>query len=468
MIQNLDQRLFPASENSDSLRQWREQLLNRLLAGALVSGLLAAVPSVVLSINNGLWPVVVADLIAVIWISNLWHRKHVAYHLRIYQLLALIYLLAMVLLVYVGQSSQMYLMAIPILAVLLLDIRTAILALCINAISFLGVGYFSHANHTLASLNSSPFLAWVVIAVNLTGINALLTLSCWFLIRSLEEALQRQRERAQHLHTMLHTDSITGLRTADAQRERIAELIHSGTKFSLMVLNFDDYRLVNNNLGHIGGNSILAQAAKIMHVAVGQHGELARASGAEFTLVLTHYLDQEPLRSFAKRIQASLELPLQFERSIVYVGLSVGIARFPIDASSTDELLRKANVALQDVIAAGGQGIYCYESWMDTSQQEQVWLDHQLHGALAANQFELHYQPKLRLASGRATSVEALLRWMHPHRGNISPDQFIPRAEATGLIVPIGRWIVETAARQAAQWEAKGRAVRVATISLTT
>lgn len=462
MLQNLRQRFFPAPSHSDSLREWRGQLLQSLLNIALAVGVLAAVPSIVLAVRESLWPVVVADLIAILWIAKLWHGKSMAYRLRTYQLLSLMYLLAMVLLVYIGQASQIYLIAIPVLAVLLLNMRVAAWILAINTLSFSLVGYFSHADHTLVALNGNPFLAWVIMAVNFFAICVLLTISCGFLLHSFEGALQRHHEHARHLHTMLYTDSMTGLPTANAQHERINAWIDAGTAFSLLVLNLDDFRLVNNNLGAAGGNAILAQVTTIMRSAVGDQGELARASGAEFTLLVAHTHEQAQLQALAKRVQAHLERPLSFQGAIVHVALSVGIARFPIDADSTDEMLRKAQVALQDAIAQGGRGICSYASWMDASQQEQIWLDHHLRDALETNQFALHYQPKILLETGRATSVEGLLRWKHPQRGNIPPDQFIPRAEATGLIIPIGRWVLETAARQAANWAAWGRAVRVA------
>ncbi|MBK7002608.1 MAG: EAL domain-containing protein [Rhodoferax sp.] len=437
-------------------------MLQSLLNIALILGVLAGVPSIMLSVRESLWQVAAADLMAILWIAKLWHGKDMAYRQRTYQLFTLMYILAMVLLVYIDQSSQMYLMAIPVLAVLLLNMRVAAWILTINTLSFLFVGYLSHSDYTLVAFNGNRFLSWGIIAVNFFAISVLLTISCEFLILSFESTLQRQHEHARHLRAMLYTDSMTGLPTANAQHERINALIDAGTAFSLMVLNLDGFRLVNNNLGAAGGNAILAQVAKIMRSAVGGRGELARASGAEFTLIVSHTHEQAQLRALAKRVQTRLERPLPFQGAIVHVALSVGISRFPIDAYSTDEILRKAHVALQDVIAQGGRGICSYESWMDANQQEQVWLDHHLRDALEKNQFALYYQPKILLESGRATSVEGLLRWKHPQRGNIPPDQFIPRAEATGLIIPIGRWVLETAARQAADWVAQGRPVRVA------
>ena len=146
----------------------------------------------------------------------------------------------------------------------------------------------------------------------------------------------------------------------------------------------------------------------------------------------------------------------------IHLGLSIGIARSPVDSNEIDELLRFANVAVHEAKKQGGRCIRQYELAMDEQARQNLWLDHNLRAALDLGQFELHYQPKLLLANQRATSVEALLRWKHPERGNIRPDQFIPRAEATGLIIPIGRWVINAAAVQAAQWIEQGRPIRIA------
>lgn len=192
---------------------------------------------------------------------------------------------------------------------------------------------------------------WRAAATGQLVVSVLLVVFCWMMIRRFRRTLESERKHANRLRTMLHTDSTTGLRTASAQRELINKWIDSRTPFSLMVLSLDDFRLINSNIGPVGSKVVLAQVAKIMRTAVGSNGELARASGSEFTLLVAHTLEHAPLLALARRIQSSLERPLPFQGAIVYVALSVGIARYPHDASSVDEILRKANVALQDANA---------------------------------------------------------------------------------------------------------------------
>lgn len=274
--------------------------------------------------------------------------------------------------------------------------------------------------------------------------------------------LTQIQEGDGRLRELVYVDSTTGLRSAHAQRERMSELLQAQTAFALLTLNMDDFRLVNDNLGPTGGDAIITAAASVIRSAVGQDGELARAAGAEFTLLVVGAVDEARLRALGDRILAGLSSPLRYQEVRIHLGLSIGIARSPVDSCEVDELLRFANVAVHEAKTQGGRCICQYQPSMDELARENLWLDHNLRAALDSHQFELHYQPKLLLANQQATSVEALLRWKHPERGNIRPDQFIARAEATGLIIPIGRWVINTAALQAAQWVEQGRHIRIA------
>ena len=278
----------------------------------------------------------------------------------------------------------------------------------------------------------------------------------------LSQQLRKIQESDGKLRELVYVDASTGLRTTHAQRERMGALIKAQTPFALLALNMDDFRLVNDNLGPTGGDAIIAGAAVAIRAAVLADGEVARAAGAEFTVLVTGDVDSQHLRAVGQRILDGLTHPLRYNDVRIHLGMSIGIARCPVDTLEIDELLRLANVAVHEAKNLGGRCICQYELAMDEVARQNLWLDHNLRAALDAMQFELHYQPKLKLADQRATSVEALLRWKHPERGNIRPDQFIPRAEATGLIIPIGRWVINAAAVQAAHWVEQGRPVRIA------
>lgn len=266
----------------------------------------------------------------------------------------------------------------------------------------------------------------------------------------------------KRLHRMVYVDEVTQLRSQQAQRERLDELIFSGAAFSLMLINLDDFRITSNNFGLNGSNAIIAQVARILEIVASGKAEIARSAGAEFTLLLPNTIKVEELEQIASQLATAMETPLSFDGTIAYVSLSIGIARFPTDAINVDGLLRAVNVALLQVKSQGGNAFSCYARSMDDGMQEQIWLDQNLRDAIFLGQLELHYQPKLLLKDGYSNSVEALLRWRHPERGNIRPDVFIPRAEATGQIIPIGRWVIHTAAAQAKIWVEAGLPTRVA------
>ncbi len=278
--------------------------------------------------------------------------------------------------------------------------------------------------------------------------------------------LQKQMRKIQaadaHLRELVYVDASTGLRSALGQRERIAQLMDEQVTFSLLALNLDNFRIINDNLGPAGGNAVIVQAAQVIGRALDGKGELARNSGAGYTVVLPGLVEPASLRAVAQDILFAMRHPLEYGAAKVYVTMSIGISRSPMDAKEVDELMRVANVALHDVKLRGGNGVSAYEPFMDDDSRDKLWLDQHLRDALEHGQFSLHYQPKLLLHNQCATSVEALIRWQHPERGNIRPDQFIARAEATGLIVPIGRWVIQTAAQQAAAWSAQGLAARIA------
>jgi diguanylate cyclase (GGDEF)-like protein len=266
----------------------------------------------------------------------------------------------------------------------------------------------------------------------------------------------------QKLRALVYHDEVTGLRSPNAQRVRMEELLERKAAFSLMTINLDDFQLVNDNLGPVGGNAVIAEVGHAMRDVVGDSGELARGTGAEFTVLVESRNEATSLMEIANGIFERLASPLHYEALNVYVSLSIGVAKYPVDSTRIDELFRMSDVALHEAQRVGGNCVCEFDSWMDLVLQTHVWLDHNIRAALDLGQFELHYQPKLLMTNGLAEGVEALLRWKHPTRGNISPDQFIGRAEVNGMIIPLGRWVIDTAAKHAAAWVAHGRRVRVA------
>lgn len=217
--------------------------------------------------------------------------------------------------------------------------------------------------------------------------------------------------------------------------------------------------------GHETGDRLLVAVARRLSAAVGPGDTVARQGGDEFA-ILTEQAAPATAVALADRILAALQAPFDADGKEVTVGVSIGIALRSADWRTSGELLRNADLALYCAKSAGKNCYRFFESGMYSAVVGRMDLEADLRRALGAGEFELHYQPTVAVKTGRICGVEALLRWRHPHRGMISPAQFIPLAEETGLIVPLGRWVLEESCRQARQWQAEFPMARPLTMSV--
>jgi diguanylate cyclase (GGDEF)-like protein/PAS domain S-box-containing protein len=230
----------------------------------------------------------------------------------------------------------------------------------------------------------------------------------------------------------------------------------TGRTLSVVFMDLDNFKEVNDSLGHNAGDQLLAQAAQRIQAAVGEGNTVARMGGDEFTLVLQDLppgADATP--SLQPRLQALLDAmrqPFELGPDQVFVSASMGVAHYPADATTAEDLLRHADQALFAAKGAGRNRCCFFTAELQAAARLRARLDTDLRGALAASQFQVVYQPIVDMATGRAAKAEALLRWHHPALGPVSPAQFIPIAETSGLIVPIGEWVFQQACHQVADW----------------
>jgi predicted signal transduction protein with EAL and GGDEF domain len=264
------------------------------------------------------------------------------------------------------------------------------------------------------------------------------------------------------MRDLVYMDAATGMRSSHAQRERLTELIEKKTEFSFMIIGLQDFELINNNFGPSTALSVVAAVAARIERVLPDHCELARSSERRLSIIALGVVEEKALQSIVDQILAPMAQPVALSEAHVYVKLSIGAAVHPLHGTQAEELTRNAGIALFAARRQMGSVFCMFEPQMQETGQRDHWLDHNLRSGFESGQFALHYQPKVFLSDGALASVEALLRWTHPQRGNIAPDEFIHRCEANGMIIPLGRWIIETAARQAATWFGKGLAVRVA------
>jgi diguanylate cyclase len=283
--------------------------------------------------------------------------------------------------------------------------------------------------------------------------------------RSTQAAFERYR------HLSLH-DPLTGLANRIALREKLSSMEGAATDGSIRsaVLSFDldRFKEINDVHGHAAGDAVLREIGARL-AAVANRGEfIARVGGDEFVAILYNYFKRGDGMSFAKRLLAEICKPIEWKGNNLYVGSSVGIAVYPTDSRSADDLLAQADVAMYRAKHSGGETICFYDSSMDQAARERNALAIDMRTGLLDGQFELYYQQQNDTFSGEVVSFEALLRWNHPVRGLVSPADFIPIAERTGLIGELGEWVLRTACSEAATWKNPlGIAVNVAAQQLS-
>jgi diguanylate cyclase (GGDEF)-like protein len=269
-----------------------------------------------------------------------------------------------------------------------------------------------------------------------------------------EDMTEFRRIEARIAH-MTHHDDLTGLPNRALLCERIEpalEGLHKGRGLSVLCLNLDRFKQINDTLGHLAGDTLLKAVGDRLAACVEPGDTVARLAADEFAVLQIAGEQPVAATALAARILAAIAEPFELDGHPATVGVSIGIAVAPCDGNEPDQLLKNADLAL-DRAKAEGRGIYrFFEQGMDAHMQARCRLQVDLRKALADGQLELYYQPIVNLEQDAICGFEALMRWHHPERGFVSPGEFIPLAEETGLIVPVGEWAIRQACTAAAAW----------------
>lgn len=274
--------------------------------------------------------------------------------------------------------------------------------------------------------------------------------------------ITEERRAQERLRLLANTDSITGLPNRHAINQEIATALERGQEHQtgIVYLDLDNFKKVNDAYGHMFGDQLLQAVSLAILSCLEKEQILARLGGDEF-IVLATDTSQAALEAMATRILTRLKDPFRIGLIEVYSGCSIGIAVSPQHGEDRESLIRNADTAMYTA-KESGRGKFCvFSAEMNKRVFEYLWLDTNLRKALDQQQLIIHYQPKLD-ATGKVSSVEALVRWLSPERGLVPPGSFISYAEESGLIVPLGRWVMLTALEQIMRWREKGIFLRVA------
>ncbi len=286
------------------------------------------------------------------------------------------------------------------------------------------------------------------------------------LTRAARYAVQYRRTRIELEETRklaqlrANYDPLTGLPNRDLFHDRLLQAIATAKReqrlVGVLLLDLDRFKLINDSLSHVNGDQVLKVVSDRLRALLREVDTVARLGGDEFAVILSNIRSERSAATVAKKILYSLSRELLVENHRLFATSSIGISLFPGDGEDPQTLIRNAEVALYQAKNDGGHSYRFYHADMNAKAFEQMLMESHLREAIKNNEFFLHFQPQLNLRSGRIIGMEALIRWQNPTYGIVSPMDFIPLAEETGLIVPIGTWVLQTACQHTKQWHEAG------------
>jgi diguanylate cyclase (GGDEF)-like protein len=270
------------------------------------------------------------------------------------------------------------------------------------------------------------------------------------------EDITLRRKSESHIGFLARHDALTGLENRVSFQEGLASLLGSGKAdsglYAVIIFDLDRFKTINDIYGYEAGDIVLCEISRRAAALSGDHGLASRCGGDEFGMVLGPFDSELQCRAAARSIVQTMSEPMGLEGISLQVGCCVGMAIAPLHGQDAETLIRRADVTLYQAKSAGRWQARIYDPNLDLRLQERRLLEADIRQALAQNKFELRYQPIIDLISERTVAVEALLRWHHPSLGWVSPDTFVPIAEDSGLIIPLGAWVLRQACLEASRW----------------
>lgn len=272
--------------------------------------------------------------------------------------------------------------------------------------------------------------------------------------------ITERKKSEEKIKNMAFYDSLTGLPNRMLFSDRLSVSLNQAKRYNhkgaLLFMDLDNFKTINDTLGHAAGDILLKYIAELIKVCIRESDTIARLSGDEFVILMTKIESIEDAKQLAQRIIEQLRKPIMLEGCEFYITASIGITMFLDDASDQQTLLKNADTAMYRSKELGKNNYQVFNISLNEKYQEKLDMESNLRHAIERNEFDLYYQPMVDTRTGKICSVEALLRWKHPKNGMVPPDRFIPVAEDTGLILPIGTWVLKTACKQNKIWQDNG------------
>ncbi len=271
---------------------------------------------------------------------------------------------------------------------------------------------------------------------------------------------QELRNKQNRLDYLAHHDTLTNLPNRLLFQDRLRHAISKARRMqqimALLFLDLDRFKNINDSLGHEVGDQVLQEVAKRLTNIVRESDTLARLGGDEFVIALEQNTESREITIVAQKILQTLSTAFHIDAHELYITASIGISLYPDNGLTSEALMKTADVAMYRAKEKGRNNFQFFTSDMNERAHEALFLENNLRKAIDNRELALHYQPQVEISSGKTTGMEALVRWHHPKHGVIPPNKFIPMAEETGLIIPLGKWVINTACRQTMQWQQAG------------
>ncbi len=265
-----------------------------------------------------------------------------------------------------------------------------------------------------------------------------------------------QKRLDEAIYFQIYHDSLTELPNRVLFQDRInfamSQARRNDMKIAVMYLDMDRFKVVNDSLGHIAGDKLLQKISKRLQLCLRDSDTLARVGGDEFNLMLPDIISRDNVNNMVDKITLSLEPPFIIEGNEVYVTFSIGTAIYPEDGDNTETLIKHADMAMYSIKGKGKNGHEFFSEKMNGPGKRHLSMENGIRRALLENEFEVYFQPQYDVKSEKMSGVEALIRWNHPEKGLVSPDEFIPLAEETGLIIGIGEWMLDASCQILHDW----------------
>jgi diguanylate cyclase (GGDEF)-like protein len=289
------------------------------------------------------------------------------------------------------------------------------------------------------------------------------------LTRAMQYSIERKHYQ-EELERQANFDALTGLPNRHLLNDRLKQAVFAQRNVrsvAVVFMDLDHFKVINDSLGHNFGDEVLRHVGERLQAAVREGDTVARLGGDEFVLILNDQTREDMIFRTMRRITAKVSEPMIVGERELNITASAGISLFPQDGPDVQTLLKNADAAMYRAKSHGRNNFQFFIAEMNELANERLLMEQSLRRALERNELMLHYQPRVNGRTGKTDAVEALIRWQHPERGLVMPDRFIPLAEETGLIVPIGEWVLRTACAQGAAWRRMGYAPVVISANLS-